>query len=293
MEWPGVDGFPVVLNTRPNRDRGRRGAAYPLQRQTVYYEDSNGLLVPAIGGGLQRSHSAAGARRSAQIVINNAQYEDRSISRSPHRHSHRRSSHGHYDDSEDEYHERAHSPRRRRQPSRSHASRSPSPYYDYDLEKKMKKLKELEEKEKEDLAREKYEEERILKEARQAKKKKEEEELKKKAVEEYHIKQLEEEAKKEKEKEEADKEFRERVKKTFGQAGYDEESIEKILKKGEKGKGHGHGKEIQLKIKDLRRPTHIRVHHKHLSPETLDEYHLPWEWDDVSLLPCRIKSLHC
>ncbi|CAF9934134.1 hypothetical protein IMSHALPRED_009607 [Imshaugia aleurites] len=283
-EWPGAEGYPVVMNSRYDR-RGRLGSDFLPQRQTVYYQDGNGLLVPAggaIGGGLHRSHSASAPRRPAQIVINNAQYEDRSLSRSPRGHSHnRKGSHGHdrrYDDSEDEYHERAYSPHRRRRPSRGHESRSPSPYYDYELEKKMKKLEELEEKEKEDLAREKYEEEVLLKEAKKAKKKKEEEELKKKAIEEYHIKELEEKAKKEKEKKEADEEFRERVKKTFGQAGYDEEDIEKILKKGEKGKGHGHGKEI--KIKDLTRPTYIKVHQKHVSPETLDEYNLPWGWDE-------------
>ena len=287
-EWPGAEGYPVVMNSRYDR-RGRLGSDYLPQRQTVYYQDGNGLLVPAggaIGGGLHRSHSASAPRRPAQIVINNAQYEDRSLSRSPRGHSHnRKGSHGHdrrYDDSEDEYHERAYSPRRRRRPSRGHESRSPSPYYDYELEKKMKKLEELEEKEKEDLAREKYEEELLLKEAKKAKKKKEEEEMKKKAIEEYHIKELEERAKKEKEKKEADEEFRERVKKTFGQAGYDDEYIEKILKKGEKGKGHGHGKEI--KIKDLTRPTYIKVHQKHVSPETLDEYNLPWGWDEVSSL---------
>lgn len=280
------------MNARYDRHRGRLGPAYPHQRQTVYYQDGNGLLLPAgaaIGGGLHRSHSAAGAaRRPAQIVINNAQYEDRSLSRSPHGHSHRRrSSHGHHEDSEEEYSERAHSSHRRRRPSRSHESRSASPYYDYDLDKKMKKLEELEEKEKEDIAREKYEEELILKEAKKAKKKKEEDEMKEKAIEEYHAKQVEEKAEKDKKKKEADEEFRERVKKTFGQAGYSEDSIEKILKKGEKGKGHAHGKDLQ--IKDLTRPTYIKVHRKHVSPETLDEYRLPWEWDDVSFLRCCIK----
>lgn len=270
------------MNNRPHR--GRLASDYPRPRQTVYYQDGNGFLVPAraaVGGGLHRSHSAAaGARRPAQIVINNSQYEDRSVSRSPHGHGHnRRSSHDHHynDYSEDEYHESAHSPRRRRRPSKGHESRSPSPYYDYELEKKMKKLEELEEREKEDIAREKYEEEQILNEAKKAKMKKEEEEMKKKAIEEHHAKQLEEKAKKEKEKKEADEEFRARVKKTFGQAGYDEKSIERILEKGEKGKEH-HGKEI--KIKDLTRPTYIKVHRKHVSPETLDEYNLPWEWDE-------------
>lgn len=293
-EWPGADGYSVIVPTRYDRDRGRRGAAYPLQRQSVYYQDGNGLLIPAgpaVGGVLHRSHSTSGAHRPAQIVINNGQYEDRSVSRSPRSHSHhRRRSHGHdhhYDDSEDE-HERAHSPHRRRRPSKSHGSRSPSPYYDYELEKKLKKLEELEEKEKEDMAREKYEEERLVKEAKkakaQAKKEKEEKEFREKAIEEYNKKQKEEKEKKEKAQKEADEEFRKRVRKTFGQAGYNEESIEEILEKGEKGKEHGRGKEIEIKIKDLRRPTYIKVHQKHLSPETLDEYNLPWEWDEVSFL---------
>ena len=157
----------------------------------------------------------------------------------------------------------------------------------------MKRLQELEAKEREDQAREKYEEERLVKEAKKAKEKakreKEEKELKEKAIEEYNRKQKEEKEKKEKEKKEADEEFRERVKKTFGQAGYDEESIDKILKKAEKGKEHGHGKEI--KISDLRRPTYIRVHRKHISLETLDEYNLPWDWDEVnSVFRCRLSK---
>ena len=155
----------------------------------------------------------------------------------------------------------------------------------------MKKLEELEEKEKEDQAREKYEEERIVKEAKKAKEKakreKEEKELKEKAIEDYNRKQKEEKEKKAKEKKEADEEFRKRVKETFGQAGYDEESIEKILKEGKKEKEHGHSNEIR--IRDLTRPTYIKVHRKHVSPETLDEYHLPWEWDEVSLLHHRMR----
>ncbi|KAL8856198.1 MAG: hypothetical protein Q9178_007163 [Gyalolechia marmorata] len=32
---------------------------------------------------------------------------------------------------------------------------------------------------------------------------------------------------------------------------------------------------------ELRRPTYIRVHRKHLSTRTLDAYQLPWEWDQI------------
>ena len=135
----------------------------------------------------------------------------------------------------------------------------------------------MERKEEADAARQRYEEERILEEAKKAKKKKEEEALIKRAVEEHNAKKLEEELKKKKEKEEADKAFKERVRQEFGAAGYDEASIEKMLQKKEKGKGHE-----QKKIMDLTRPTYIKVNRKHLSPDTLDVYDLPWEWDDVS-----------
>ena len=67
--------------------------------------------------------------------------------------------------------------------------------------------------------------------------------------------------------------------KTLGKAREDTESIEKILK------GEGKGKNVKdLKVKDLTRPTYIKVHRKHVSPFTLDEYNLPWEWDPVSHL---------
>ena len=278
-------GDPVIVDghhIRPGRDRGRLVSDYP-HRQQAYYQDTNGLLVPA--GGIGRVHRSASVsdRRPAQIIINNEQWERPSPQPSPRHHRH--SSHGHdyhhYDYSDDSFDDRpAYSPHRHRRHSRHHRSpsRSPSPMYDPEYERKMKKLADLEKKEEEEEARERYEEEMILKEAKKAKKKKEEDELKKKAIEEYHIKQLEEKAKKDEEKKKADEEFKRRVKKTFVEAGYDDEDIEKILKREDKEK-HGHGK--QKAIMDLSRPTYVKVHRKHLSPETLDEYDLPWEWWEV------------
>ena len=278
MEWPGGD-TPVVFNTRPGQHRGRLNSEYNMNRQPMYYQDANGMLVPATA--VAPVHRPASARRAAQIVINN-DYDPPSPVRAR---SHRRhSSQGRDYRYDDDYSsdEPEHSPRRHRS-RRGHRtpSRSLSPYYDADYERKMKKLEELEEREKEDAAREKYEEERILKEARKAKKKKEEDELKKKAIEEYEIKKLEEKAKKDKEKKEQDEEFKKRVKETFGQAGYDEESIEKILKKEEKGGMEGH-KNKEKQIIGLR-PMFLKVHRKHISPDTLDEHDLPWEWDTVSI----------
>lgn len=291
MEWP-VGGFdPVILNghyNRPGRDRGRLGSEHMNRQQPMYWQDNHGHLVPAGPAGvgrIGRSASVSDPHRPTQIVIKN-EFDAHSPQPSPHRH-HRHSSHGHdyhfSDYSDDSFEDRARSPRRHRRRSRrpKSPSRSPSPLYDPEYERKMKKLEDLEKKEQEEEARERFEEEMLLKEAKKAKKKKEEEELKKKAIEEYHIKQLEEKAKKDKEKKEADEEFHKRMKKEFGKAGYDEEDLEKILKRGEKEKEHGgHGK--QKKVLDLSRPTYIKVHRKHLSPDTLDEYQLPWEWDEVS-----------
>lgn len=141
----------------------------------------------------------------------------------------------------------------------------------------MRKLEELERKEEEEEQRRRFKEQQLLEDAKRAERKKEEEALKKQAVEEHHVKMLEKQEKERKEKEAADKAFRERVKETFGAAGYSDDSIEKILegKKAKKGDKH------EKKIMDLTRPTYIKVHRKYLSPETLDVYHLPWEWDDV------------
>lgn len=45
----------------------------------------------------------------------------------------------------------------------------------------------------------------------------------------------------------------------------------------------------EKKIMDLSRPTYIKVHRKHLSRNTLDAYHLPWEYDDVSTILNQIS----
>ena len=42
---------------------------------------------------------------------------------------------------------------------------------------------------------------------------------------------------------------------------------------------------------EMSRPTYIKVHRKHLSPETLDAYKLPWEWWKVCSLFIDCRSL--
>jgi len=294
MDWPAADtvnGVPVFLNHgRPGRAR------FAERREPRYFQDANGLLIPAAGLGENMRRAASVGRGSpAAIVINNGNWDDHSPVREPER---RRRSTGHGrrrysddDDDDDDWDDRAHGSRRghsplrhhrprssRRPPHHHHESRSPSPFFDPEMERKMRKLEELERKEEEEEQRRRFKEQQLLEEAKKAERKKEEEALKKRAVEEHHVKMFEKQEKEKKEKEAVDKAFRERVKETFGAAGYSEESIEKILegKKGKKGEKH------EKKIMDLTRPTYIKVNQKYLSPETLDVYQLPWEWDDVS-----------
>ena len=45
------------------------------------------------------------------------------------------------------------------------------------------------------------------------------------------------------------------------------------------------------KMLDLALPTYIMVHRRHLSPDTLDAYELPWEWKEVSPPCCLVRCL--
>ena len=63
-------------------------------------------------------------------------------------------------------------------------------------------------------------------------------------------------------------ETRERLKAALVSKGYSEEIIKETLRT--------HHARIELS-----RPTYIKVHRNHLSPDTLDCYGLPWEWEDV------------
>lgn len=140
--------------------------------------------------------------------------------------------------------------------------------------------------------KEKKKREQILEDARieAERKKKEAEEMKKKILAEEEDRKKKEKEKQEKE----DREFEEKVKEKFLRAGkysslvrlglqtdessgYSLEHIEEVLhRKREKNK------ERDWAI-DVSRPTYIKVRRKYLHPDTLDAYHLPWEWDSVSL----------
>ncbi|KAI4097357.1 MAG: hypothetical protein LQ344_000456 [Seirophora lacunosa] len=323
MAWPGNDLFnDPRVGYADHPARGRHRQASDLPRQTRYFTDGFGQLLPHAGPGLGRSNSVSGGR-PAQIVINNTQRDEFSPPHSarPRRKSHARSPS--YDDDDDSWDERAHSPRRHPDCSRDrsrdrprrrshthsyshkHLSRSPSPApkWDHETELKMRKLEELEKREEEEAAREKAKQELLLAEAKKAAKAKEEEAFRQRVLAEAEREKYEQEMAEKKKKEEEDRVFKARLKDLYLAQGYSEESIELMImdadKKKKKKKSHGspsphsphaiagHSGDIvkipeQTKVMDLSKQTYIKVHRKYLSPDTLDAYELPWEWDDVS-----------
>ncbi|KAL8755998.1 MAG: hypothetical protein Q9199_003232 [Rusavskia elegans] len=225
------------------------------------------------------------------------------------------SSHRHRDRSRDHSRNRSRSRSRNRSRDRSrekhgrhshsrhhHESRSPSPYWDLETQRKMQKLEELERKEEEEAARERAKQEMILAEAKKAAKQKEEEEFKKRVIAEAEREKYEKELKEKKKEEEEDKIFKARLKEMYLAQGYSEESIEIMIKDAEnkrKGSHGGHsphnphsphalaGHEgamvpinVHTNVVNLSKPTYLKVHRKHLSPDTLDASDLPWEWDE-------------
>ena len=248
-----------------------------LPRQAVYYQGPNGeLLVPA--GSMHRSASVSN-QRPAQVIINNdnaAAWEDHAGHRP-------RSAHGtlFYDEHDHVVYEPGRSRSRVRM-----SAHSPQPELDSDTKEKLKDYEELKRKREEAEQKKRIEEklrmDKLKEEAEKAEREREEKELRKKAIEEYKIKEEEEKLKKQKQKEKEDEEFRERMRKTLWANGYSHEQIERMMKRAENQEsGGGSGGEGNSRALALNRPTYIKVHRRHLDPETLDVYHLPWEWDDV------------
>lgn len=60
------------------------------------------------------------------------------------------------------------------------------------------------------------------------------------------------------------------VTKEFAAAGYTDDHIRSIL-----------NKQTQLKNNGTESLTWTRVHRRHVLPETLSTYQIPWEWDEV------------
>ncbi|KAJ5190779.1 uncharacterized protein N7498_009764 [Penicillium cinerascens] len=146
------------------------------------------------------------------------------------------------------------------------------------LELKEQKLKELQKQKEEEEEREHLKKEILAEEARKAieaeEKRKKEIAMKAAAVEEWKLEQERIAQKKKEEAEKRDKEFRERLCVEFG---YSEEEIEEILrrKKREERKD-----EKKIEFEETKKTTWIKVHRKHLLPETLMAFNLPWDWDE-------------
>ncbi|KAJ5089515.1 hypothetical protein N7532_008199 [Penicillium argentinense] len=148
----------------------------------------------------------------------------------------------------------------------------------------LQKLKELADAQKEKAKRDKLKQEFIEEQeraAREANEKRQQELLMKKAaIEEWKMEQEKAKQRAKEEQEKKDKEFRDRLRHEFG---YTEEEIEKMLnkeKKEEKEKKKEHKEHDQKQLEESSRTTWIKVHRKHLLPETLLAYNLPWDWDE-------------
>lgn len=165
----------------------------------------------------------------------------------------------------------------------------------------MQKLEELERKEEEEAALERAKQEMLLAEAKKAATKKEEEEFKKRVIAEAEREKYENELKEKKKKEEEDRIFKARLKEMYLAQGYSEESIEIMIQDAENKRRGSHGGHSphsphalpghegamipltqQMNVVNLSKTTYLKVQRKHLSPDTLDAYGVPWEWDEVS-----------
>ncbi|PBP27032.1 hypothetical protein BUE80_DR002062 [Diplocarpon rosae] len=140
---------------------------------------------------------------------------------------------------------------------------------DIELEKTKKELQEF--KAAKDKAAEEARVKKELELQRYKEEKKAEEEKKRlkaesdKAVEKYKIEQAEKAAKEKKEKAAREAEYQARLQEDLRKSGMDERQIAAVLKK-EKGL-------------DPNRPTYTRMSRRHLSIETLNRYHIDYEYD--------------
>ena len=145
----------------------------------------------------------------------------------------------------------------------------------------MERLELLEEEEREKARLKRYKEKMELERAKEEIKKREEEEeekrLRKQYVADWRRDEDEKKAKEKKKKEEEDALFEERVKNKFMSSGYSEEYIESILHKRKKE----HKVHENTMALEKTKPVWIKVQRKHLLPETLELWDLPWEYDSV------------
>jgi hypothetical protein len=239
-EYPPIA---VVTHRRHGSPTGHR------RHEDRIYVAGDLLSASSEVGGRHRRSSSTGAAPQPQFV--NVAVGDRSPERE-HSYDRRRGRSSSSASSEEEARYREHHRRASKRKSE----------VDADLILKLDKLKYLEEQERD---------------REHAEDLKEMEIQKAKELYEREHKEKQEKKKKEKEKEkrekaEEDNKFEQRFKIQLMQAGYTEAQAEAVLQKKEEN-------EKKHKNSNLSRPTWIKVKRKWLLPETLDHYHLPWEWD--------------
>ena len=123
-----------------------------------------------------------------------------------------------------------------------------------------------------------------------------------KAVEEWKLEQFRKEEDKKRKEKEKDEQFKSEFRKRMAARGYSDASIESFLKKTKDGESSRHdgsgndghrrqssGTDLALVNLNGDRPTWIKVARKHLHPDTLEHFNLPWKYDEVcSLFPIPI-----
>ncbi|KAL3467176.1 hypothetical protein BJX64DRAFT_191982 [Aspergillus heterothallicus] len=72
--------------------------------------------------------------------------------------------------------------------------------------------------------------------------------------------------------------LRESVESEFTAAGFTPSEIETVLAQ-QASLRNGTATHQKDRLDLYRKPTWIKVHRKHIAPETLEAYHLPWEYD--------------
>ena len=262
-EYPPAITIPISMNPSHHRH-------YSGDRRA--YRESDLLSVP--GGARQRASSLGQAPQPSVVIDMGGRNSSGSRSRSRERrrpHSRRRSK-----DSEEEIVVlREH----HRDRSYSGGTNQSGDRLDYSTRRKLDKLEAMErEEEEEQLRRElkrKLKLEALEAEEKERLRKVEEKEKRKRYVEDWKREELEKKEKEKMKKEEEDKAFEERVKRQFLAAGYSEAHIESILREKRKKV------EDNTLAMDLSRPTWIKVNRKHLVPETLEAYNLPWDFYEV------------
>jgi hypothetical protein len=257
------------------------------------------LAVPVVDvGGRQRASSTSGLPQP-NIIINTdvSRSGSHSRSRSRERVRPRSRSRGRRYDDDDIYEEIIE--------RRGRISRSPSPYYhrvervhqgeradrgkeiDYETRKALEKLKIMEEEKEREETHRRLKAEMEIKKAKEELAKAEAEAKRKadqkKTIEDWQREQDAKKAKEKKEKEQIDKMVEEGIRNKWRQSGLSEEQIDVLIKGEEKNKRRAAN---ELMLQGDRR-TFIKVHKKHLLPETLSVYGLPWSYDNVCPLPRR------